>query len=478
VVRVETRRLGPAEERLLVEEAGAGLSRGETGCLLAGGLLGMPALGWLIADNLAGWLRLAHGPSVRAGGALGLAAGALWAAWPFLLVGNAGRRLLRDERRLRLAAGPVERWTFEPARAWNVECRQIRALLFELSDGRLVLLASRYLEGLSRDHYPTHVEMEVLPQLDRLLSFEASGEPRPTEEARFTLEELGNDYPLKSRRFAELAPDGLEDATRSRLGLPARAPAAAAREAVASRLPLDRVIRAGDAVDRLDRLATPPARLAAALLTWGAPVCAVLAVMAARAGGLRLPRGGAAASVLLVAFALWVMVAAPLGEWVRRRSALRALRRGRGPLVHVSGRARARQTFPAPLTGRRAVAARVDLLLGPHGLMQGVDFEVVTPDGAALRVDAREARLLREGGDRQIVQVETRDALRLLGSVEADWSRKRRFQYPSEDVVQDGDVVHVFGRRDGTGMILGAPDRPLLVWTEGKPHAVLWRLFG
>jgi hypothetical protein len=480
VVRIETRPLSPAEEQALVEEVAVGPSRGETGCLLAGGLLGVPVLGWLVADNLADWLGLAHGPSVRAGALAGLAVGALWAAWPFLLMGRAGRRLLRDERRARLAAGPVERWTFEPARGWNVECRAARALLLELTDGRLVLLASRRLDGVPADSCPGHVEMEVLPQLDRVLSLGASGVPRPTEPARLTLEELGNDYPLKARRFSEITPLGLGEATRSRLGLPPRAaggPALThdvpARRAEAGRLALDRAIRASEPGDRLTHLAGAGARVASALLTWGAPVIGVVAVVAARAAGIRMPRGGAAASVFLVLAALWVLVAAPLGEMLRFRSAHRALRRGRGPLVHVSGRARALRTFPAPLTGRPAVVARVDLLLGEHGLMQGVDFDLVGPDGAALRVDVREARLLREGGDRRIVRVETHDAQRLLGNVDADWARTQRFQFPGEDVVGDGDAVHVLGRLDPAGVVAGTPGRPLLLWTGDVPRASL-----
>lgn len=430
MVRIETRPLSPAEEQALVEEVAVGPSRGETGCLLAGGLLGMPVLGWLVADNLAVWLGLAHGPSVRAGAVLGLAAGALGAAWPFLLVGQGGRRLLRDERRRRLASGPVERWTFEPSRGWNVECRATRALLLELTDGRLVLLASRRLDGVPPDCRPGRVEMEVLPQLDRVLSLEVSGAPRPTEPTRLTLEELGNDYPLKARRFSEIAPLGLDEATRGRLGLPPRGPeepartqAVAARREDADRLPLDRAIRASEPGDRLTRLAGAPARVVSALLTWGAPVIGVAGVVAARAAGMRMPRGGA--------------------------------------------------TFPAPLTGRPAVVARVDLLLGEHGLLQGVDFEVVTPDGAALHVDVREARLLREGGDRRILRVETREAERLLGSVEADWARKRRFQFPGEDVVQDGDAVHLLGRLDVSGAVTGTPERPLLVWSGAVPRAAL-----
>lgn len=484
MVRIETRALSPAEERALVEEVGGGPSRGETGCLLAGGLLAMPVLGWVVADNLADWLGLAHGVSVRTGAFSGLAVGALWAAWPFLLVGRGARRLLRDERRARLAAGPVERWTFEPARGWNVECRAARALLLELTDGRLVLLASRRLDGVPPDSCPGHVEMEVLPQLDRVLSLEVSGEPRPTEPARLTLEELGNDYPLKARRFSEIAPLGLGEATRSRLGLPpqapegpARTPEVSMRQADAARLPLDRTIRAGEEGDRLTCLATAPARVASALLTWGAPLLGVAAVVAARAAGVRMPRGGAAASVFLVLAALWVLVAAPLGEMLRHHSARRVLHRGRGPLVHVAGRARALRTFESPLTGRPALVARVDLLLGPHGLMQGVDFELVTPDGAALRVDVREARLLREGGERRIVRVETRDAERLLGSVEADWARKRRFQFAGEDVVGEGDTVHVLGRLDASGVVAGTRDRPLLIWTGAVPRAALSPLF-
>jgi len=475
VVRVETRPLGREQEQQLVEEAGAGLSRGEAGCLLASGLGGMPVLGLLIADNFADWLGVAQRPALLAGAALGLAAGAAWAGWPLLLARGAGRRLLRDERRLRLAAGPAERWTFEPVRGWNVDCPQTRALLLELSDGRLVLLASRLLEGLPADRYPAHIEMEVLPQLDRVLALEASGEPRATQTARCTLEELGNDYPLKRRRFAEIAVSGLDATTRDRLGLPARAYDAGAPEA--RTLPLDRTIRAGDEADWLRDLATAPGRLAARILTWIVPALVLVAVVAARTAGLRLPRGGAAASALFVLLVLSVLGAA-LGDVVRRRSALGVLLRGHGPLVHASGRVRATRTFPAPLTGRPAVVARVDLLLGSHGLMQGVDFEVVTADAGALRVDVREARPLREGGNRRIVRVETHEAERLLGSVDADWARKRRFQYPGEDVVRDGDVVHLLGRLDGTGTIGGTPDRPLLVWTRGEPRSAFSPLWG
>jgi len=85
---------------------------------------------------------------------------------------------------------------------------------------------------------------------------------------------------------------------------------------------------------------------------------------------------------------------------------------------------------------------------------------------------------LREGGNRRIVRVETHEAERLLGSVDADWARKRRFQYPGEDVVRDGDVVHLLGRLDGTGTIGGTPDRPLLVWTRGEPRSASSPLWG
>jgi hypothetical protein len=470
VVRVETRPLGPAEEQGLVEEAGAGLARGEAGCLLAFGLLALPALGWLVADNLADWLGLARGSAVRAGAALGLVAGAAWVAFPWLLAGRGGRRLLRDERRLRLAAGPVERWTFEPTRGWNVECSGSRALLFLLSDGRLVLLAGRPLESLPVDRYPARIEIEVLPQLDRLLRLAASGEHRATETPRVTLDELGNDYPLKRRRFAEIRKDGLDEATRAKLGLPALAREARVREA--SALPLDRKLGAGDELDWLPRLAPRSARLAARVLTWVVPALVLATLVAARPLALRLPRGGAAASALLVLLALW-FVGALLGELVRQRSALRVLLRGRGPLVHVSGRVRASRTFPAPLTGRAAVLARVDLLLGPHGLIQGVDFELERDDGSRLGVAVSEARPLREGAERRIVRVETEEAERLLGDVEAEWARRRRFQVASEEVVGDGDTVHLLGQLDAAGAMSGTRDRPLLVWTGELRSAAL-----
>jgi hypothetical protein len=436
-------------------------------------------LGWLIGDNIADWLGLAPRPATLAGAVLGLAVGAIWAGWPIVMTGGAGR-LLRDERRRRLAAGPVERWTLEPVRGWNVECRETRALLLELSDARLVLLASRLLEGLPADRYPARLEMEVLPQLDRVLSLEASAEGRPTEAARVTLEELGNDYPLKRRRFVEIAAEGLSEATRARLGLPEHASdlSTPAPGRAASGLPLDRPIRAGDDEGFVVGIATARARLAGRLLTWIVPVLAVAAVGAARATGLRLPRDGTAANFLLVLPMLWVLRAA-LGEWVRRRSALRVTFRGDGPLVHVSGRVRAARTFPAPFSGRLAVAARVDLLLGAHGVMQAADFEVVTSEGPVLRVDVREARLLPEGDERRVIRVPTREAERLLGSrVDADWARKRRFQFPTEDVVRDGDLVHVLGRVDGAGTIGGTADRPLLFWTGAEPRAALsplWR---
>jgi hypothetical protein len=462
VTRVESRPLSAEEERRLLEEASAGPSRFEAGCMAFFAFGAIPALGWLVADNLVAWL----GSGNRWWGlGIGLLAGIVWGASPLVLVRRATRDRLRESRRLQLAAAPVERWTIEASRAWEVECSQTRALLFELPDGRLVLVASHLLEPLPPGAYPQLIELETLPQLDRVLGLATAGPLRPTEAPRLTLEELGNDYPLKKRRFVELAPEGLEPATRERLGLPP-APRAPEPAPEASGLVLDAVTERTDETVRLRRLATPVARRLALLLTWVVPATALLALASGRARGARGPAGGATASLLLVFIVLWLLavVAAELLRW---RSALRVLAAGHGPLVHVHGRVRAERTFPAPLTGRAAAVARADLLLGPHTLMQAVDFAVEADDGSRTEVDARHAWLLEEGGGGRVVRIETATAERLARGADglAAWYRKRRWQYPLELLVQDGDVVHLLGRRDTAGRIHGTADSPLLLWS-------------
>jgi len=465
MVMLETRPLTDEEERRLLDEAGAGPSLGESGCMALVALVAIPALGWLVADNLVAW----RGAGSRwVGLGIGVAAGLAWGAFPLTLMGRRSREQLRESQRLRLAAAPVERWRFEPSRAWEVECSTTRALLFELSDRRLVLVASHHLERLPPGTFPRRLEIEALPQLDRVLALTAAGETKATEAGRFTLEELGNDQPLKKRRFVELAAEGLGPSTRARLGLPAAA-APSEADRGESGLQRDAVIERSDEWTHVRSLTTRGARWLAMLLTWTPPTLALLAVAGCRARGLRPPPGGVVASLFLL-FAVSWLVAAIAADFVRWRSAFRVLTNGHGSLVHLQGPLRAERPFLAPLTGRAAAVARADLLLGPHGLMQAVDFALEAADGSRTDVDAREAWLLDEGAlGRRVVRIETAVAERLVRGVDglAEWHRRRRWQYPLEAFVQDGDFVHLLGRRDPSGRIGGSAATPLFVWREG-----------
>ncbi|HET7292338.1 MAG TPA: hypothetical protein VFM88_07930 [Vicinamibacteria bacterium] len=465
MVRLETRPLTAEEEGRLLDEAGAGPSRGETGCMAFISLVAIPALGWLVADNLVAWLGVG---SRWAGLAFGLAAGLAWGAFPMALMGRRSRAQLRESQRQKLAAAPVERWAIEPSRAWDVQCSATRALLFELSDHRLVLVASRHLERLPPSTFPRRLEIEALPQLDRVLALSAAEETRPTETFRPTLEELGNDEPLKKRRFVELAPEGLDRSTLAGLGLPPGAPGSE-NEPVESGLPRDVVVERSDETTRVRRLTTPAARWFAMLLTWIVPALAFVAIAGCRARGLRPPPDGASASLFLLFVVSWLL-AVIAADFVRWRSAFRVLARGHGSLIHIQGRLRVERSFPAPLTGRAAALARADLLLGPRGVMQAVEFAVEAADGSRTGVDVRHAWLLDEGDlARRVVRVETAAAERLVRGADGlvSWYRRRRWQYPLEGLVQDGDRVHLLGRRAESGRVSGSAAVPLFVWRDG-----------
>lgn len=436
--------------------------------MLVYGLLFVPAVGWLVGDTLGPWWGIGSDRGRALGLVGGLLVGAAVAAWPFVLV-RSYRGELREDRRQALAAAPVEQWSVDVARAWAIEASPDRALLLELPGGRLAVVASRRLETLPPRTFPAHVELEALPQLDRLLSLTASGEPRPVEPAVLTFEELGNDHPLKKRRFVEVAPDGLSAATRAKLGLPALS--ASTPPPLPPRWPLDRAFDLQEDRDLLAALVPRHVRHLRRVLLWLLPAGVLVALLAGAVCGA--PRG-VVPSLVVLAGAVWFGCVL-LAEWVRWRAVFRRLARGGGGLRLVKGLVRSTTSLAAPLTNRPAVLARVEAVLGPHGLIQGVPFAIETPDGRRTPVAVGEAFLLGEHARRQRVRIATGEARRLLRFERtAEWWERRQWQFPTEDVIVECDTVQALGVLDASGTLRAPPAvRSVLVWRD-RPAQARW----
>lgn len=474
MVQIESRALTSEEERRLIEEASPAAARGEIGCLGAWLLLLVVVAG-LAAGNVAVALRLPERPLQLAAFAAALAAVGLWlrlgpieharCAWPGFI-------------QRKLAAGPVECWSFEPSRGWSVACPQTRALLLEASDGRLVLVASRHLEDLPPDTFPEHIELEVLPQLDRVLSLTASGRPRATEPGALTLGEIESDQPLKKRRFVELAPECLDESLTARLGMRRASPRSQDTDPAAGRATHCQPVGPWDDSRLRPRQLVPErVRRWASILTWSVPVLAVFVFVGyTRLPGAARSRGGAGASLLAVLLAA-AYAALLLADSLRMRAVRRLLSgdvraapnawRRLGRLVHVRGRVRALGAFASILSGRPAVLARLRGLPGGWDLFQGEDFVLESDAGPPLRVDASRAWLVHAEDRETVGRIDNHTLARLPRPADVSDTSRRRFHFPFEQLVRDGDVVYVLGLVADDAVVRASGPWPVLVWFPG-----------
>lgn len=474
MVRIECRALTSEEERRLSEEASPAASRGEIGCLGAWLLLLVVVAG-LAAGNVAVALGLPERPLQLAGFLATLAAVGLWLRLgPIALARSSWPGFIQR----RLAAGPVERWSFEPSRGWSVACSQTRALLLEAGDGRLVLVASRHLEDLPPDTFPEQIELEVLPQLDRVLSLTASGRPRATEPGTLTLGEIEFDQPIQKRRFVELAPECLEESLTARLGLRPAPPRSQDKDPAAGRATHCRPFGLWDDSRLRPRQLVPErVRRWASILTWTVPVLAVFVVV----GYTRLPggarsRSGAAASLLAVLLTAGY-AALLLADRLRMRAVRRLLSgdiqaapdawRRLGRLVLVRGRVRALGAFASISNGRPAVLARLRGLPGGWDLFQSEDFVLEPEAGPPLRVDASRAWLVHAEDRETVARLDSHTLAQLPRPADLGDTSRRRFHFPYEQLVQDGDVVHVLGLVTDDEVVRASGPWPVLVWFPG-----------